>query len=337
MVDDPLISICIPTYNRADMVGKAIESALAQTYLHIEVIVVDNASTDRTEDVVRKFSDDRLHFHRNPRNIGLFGNFNMCIELAHGDYIHILHSDDYIDPDFTNTCIRFFLDHPHVDLTFSSAKILTANHETDLSFSEKDEIFVAPEGFRHVLKDRSFIICPSVIMKRGVYERHGNYSLEYPYSSDLNQWLKITRVHDIGFVRNAWVYYRQGEHSESYHLLFTNVTGYLDTLKIFSNLIRSLGDDRSSFNTELNIMFRRFALDCLYAGFARIDTMTGFKSSFFTGIALTSWSMMRSSSIRDWVTKWILLIILMFAGGIMGISPLRALFKRLFLMKTTQY
>lgn len=337
MTDEPLVSICIPTYNRAGMIGSAIESALGQSYRNVEVIVVDNASTDSTEEVVRKFKDNRLHFHRNSTNLGLFGNFNKCVELASGEFIHILHSDDYIDSDFTITCIRFFLDHPHVDLTFTSVTIQAGNKETDLSFSDKNEIFIAPEGFRRILTNRSFIICPSVMMKRSVYERQGNYSLEFPYSSDLNQWLKITRVHDIGFVRNARVYYRQGEHSESYHLLFTNATGYLDTLKIYSQLIQSLGKESSSYNTELNIMFRRFALDCLYAGFTRIDTMTGFKPSFFSGTAISSWSMIRSVSIRDFITKWALLFILLSAGCIMVITPLRLLFKKLLLMKSIKY
>jgi len=94
----PSVSICIPTFNRSGMVERAIESALSQTYHDLEVIVVDNASDDNTEDVVASYADPRLKFFKNPKNLGLFGNFNRCIELSRGDLIHILHSDDYIDP-----------------------------------------------------------------------------------------------------------------------------------------------------------------------------------------------------------------------------------------------
>jgi glycosyltransferase involved in cell wall biosynthesis len=337
MPDEPLVSICIPTYNRAGMIGRAIESALGQTYRNIEVIVVDNASTDKTDEVIAIFSDQRLKYVKNDRNLGLFGNFNRCIELARGEIIHILHSDDHIDPDFTQTCIRFFLNHPNVVLTFTSAKLRSGTNEIDISYSDKDEIFRAPEGFRRVLTERPFIICPSVMMKRSIYEECGNYSLEFPYSSDLNQWLKVTRRHDIGFVRNAWLYYRQGEHSESYRQLFTNVTGYLDTLKIFANLINTLGNDRIYFNEELNISFRRLTLDCLFAGFTRSDIVDGFNPSFFTGIALTVWSMVKPSSFIGWFHQAGMLLIILVSGCVMGIPFLRRIVKRLLLARISFY
>jgi len=337
MLDEPLVSICIPTYNRAWMVGRAIGSALGQTYRNIEVIVVDNASTDATDEVVAAFSDKRLKYVKNDRNLGLFGNFNRCIELAQGEFIHILHSDDYIDPEFTQTSIRFFLNHPNVALTFTSAKIQSGTNETDISYSDKDEIFYAPEGFRRVLTERPFIICPSVMMKRSVYEECGNYSLEFPYSSDLNQWLKVTRGHDIGFIRNAWLFYRQGEHSESYRQLFTNVTGYLDTLKIYANLINTLGNDRISFNEELNISFRRLTLDCLFAGFTRCDIADGFNPSFFTGLALTSWGMVKPSSVTGWILQAGRLLVILVNGCVIGIPFMRRIVKRLLLARSSYY
>ena len=124
MADKPLVSICIPTYNRAGMIGKAIESALGQTYRNIEVIVVDNASTDNTGVVVAGYSDQRFRYVKNDRNLGLFGNFNRCIELAKGKYLHILHSDDYIDPHFTEVCIDFFRKHPSVVMTSTNAYVI---------------------------------------------------------------------------------------------------------------------------------------------------------------------------------------------------------------------
>ena len=90
MTDEPLVSICIPTYNRAGMIGRAIESALGQTHRNIEVIVVDNASSDNTDAIVAAYSDKRLTYIKNERNLGLFGNFNRCIELATGKFLHIL-------------------------------------------------------------------------------------------------------------------------------------------------------------------------------------------------------------------------------------------------------
>lgn len=334
----PLVSICIPTYNRAGMIDKAIESALAQSYPNIEVIVVDNASNDGTDGVVKGYNSPRLVFYRNEKNLGLFGNFNRCIELAKGDIIHILHSDDFIDPEFTTSCVQFFLDNPTVMLTFSSSVIIiNGGDEIDISYADRNEIYRAPEGFRRVLTERSFIVCPSVMMRREVYEKFGPYSLEYPYSSDLAYWLQVTRVHHIGFVRSACLYYRQGEHSESYMHLFTNVTGYLDTLKIYANLIRTLGDERPAFNLELTIALQRFIRDCFYAGFTRTDSMRDFSPSFFTGTALSAWSMIQPESAGEFLSKWGMLPVILCAGAVMGIPPLRWLVNRVFFSRKKNY
>ncbi|MBC7249102.1 MAG: glycosyltransferase family 2 protein [Anaerolineae bacterium] len=103
----PLVTIGIPTYKRADSYLRlALESALAQTYPEIEVIVSDNCSPDHTQEVVRSFSDLRLRYFRQKENIGPNNNFNFCLEQARGDYFLLLQDDDQIDSDFVATCME---------------------------------------------------------------------------------------------------------------------------------------------------------------------------------------------------------------------------------------
>ena len=102
-----LVSIGIPTYNRADgYLRNALESALAQTYDNIEVIVSDNCSTDDTEDLIKSYTDKRIRYFRQENNLGVEGNFNYCVEQARGEYFLLLCDDDLIDPDFVETCVR---------------------------------------------------------------------------------------------------------------------------------------------------------------------------------------------------------------------------------------
>jgi len=104
---EPLVSIGMPTYNRADgFLPQALESALAQDYPNVEIIVSDNASTDGTEDLIRSRGDPRLRFFRHAESIGAIKNFNFCVEQANGDYFLLLHDDDLIDPDFVTVGIR---------------------------------------------------------------------------------------------------------------------------------------------------------------------------------------------------------------------------------------
>lgn len=103
----PLISIGIPTYNRAGSYLKgAIECVLKQTYQNLELIISDNCSTDNTEELIRTFSDKRIKYIRQNKNIGPQNNFNYCLEQATGDYFLLLHSDDLIDIDFLECCMK---------------------------------------------------------------------------------------------------------------------------------------------------------------------------------------------------------------------------------------
>ncbi len=322
--DLPLVSICIPTYNRADMVGDAIRSALSQTYPALEVVVVDNASTDRTAEVVASLADPRLRFERNDRNLGLFGNFNRCIELARGTLVHILHSDDTIPPGFTRACVDLILAHPEVAMTFTPS-VVRGSGVSPESVHREDRIYPPPEGFRAMLRDRGLVACPSVMVKREVYTGTGPFSLEYPYSSDLYQWLKISRRHAIALAGGTHVAYRQGTHTESYRLLFESPLGYVDTARIFTRVIGELGSDRARFTPELNLAVSRFVKDCLYAMCTRRKQMQGASPSLLAGVARSAWALITPLSLRERVGKAFLRVAIFFSpvySAIPGIGRL---------------
>jgi glycosyltransferase involved in cell wall biosynthesis len=303
MSADPLVSICIPTYNRAGMIGKAIESALGQSYRNIEVIVVDNASEDNTAEVVASYADERLRYVKNERNLGLFGNFNRCIELATGKYLYILHSDDCIDPEFTAISVKFLEAHPDVAMTFGSIHPANECAEPKKKSLTPPVIYDIPDGFRKILENRSFISCPTVTIRRDVYDSIGFYSLEYPYSGDLYQWLRIAQRFRIASVPDAHLYYHTGPHSESYHLLFKTPIGYIDTLKIYVRITDELGVETGVYSRELNCAYRRHMRDCLFAGITRSDSMKNYSRLIFIGLAMSVWSLISPVSLMDTLKK----------------------------------
>ena len=102
---DILFSVIIPTYNRANMIGKAIDSVLAQTYTNWELIIVDDGSTDNTKDVVQSYNDSRIkYFYQENKGRSVARNYG--IELSKGDYISFLDDDDYYLENFLE---EFFL------------------------------------------------------------------------------------------------------------------------------------------------------------------------------------------------------------------------------------
>ncbi len=117
----PKISVCIPAYNRAHLIRATIQSVLAQDYDDFQIVVSDNCSTDNTVEVVRSFGDPRIKILQNPRNLGMYPNFNKCIQGADGQYIKFLLSDDYfVTPGALRRYVEVLDQHPDVGLVTCS-------------------------------------------------------------------------------------------------------------------------------------------------------------------------------------------------------------------------
>ena len=91
---EPLVSVVVPTYNRARLLPRAVNSVLSQTHKNLEVIIVDDGSTDNTEELCRAFEDKRIRYCRQERNKGVLAAKNKGFDLARGDYIAGLDDDD---------------------------------------------------------------------------------------------------------------------------------------------------------------------------------------------------------------------------------------------------
>lgn len=97
MIDNEKISVVIPTYNRAKTINKSIKSVLNQTYTNIEVIVVDDCSTDNTETIIKKIKDKRVKYYKLDCNKGACFARNYGIKKATGNYIAFQDSDDIFE------------------------------------------------------------------------------------------------------------------------------------------------------------------------------------------------------------------------------------------------
>lgn len=104
----PKVSICIPTFNRAEKLDKALKSAINQDYPNIEIIVLDNASTDHTQTIVKNIqtNDNRVYYYVNPKNIGATNNFNKVVQLAKTEYYMWLADDDWMEPNYISVCMQ---------------------------------------------------------------------------------------------------------------------------------------------------------------------------------------------------------------------------------------
>ncbi len=126
------VSVCIPTYNRADRLARAVQSVLAQDHPEIEVVISDNHSTDSTEEWCRALADTdaRVQYVRNDRNLGPTANFNQARARATGDYVMWLGDDDRLEPDYVRACLAEFERDPSLVLVTGTVRYLVQGEPT---------------------------------------------------------------------------------------------------------------------------------------------------------------------------------------------------------------
>lgn len=210
MRDRPLVSIGIPTWNYGEYLGECIESVLAQTYENIEVIICDNASTDSTPEVVRRYEDPRIRYYRNEANIGLYPNWNLCLRYAKGKYFKILQSDDKLSPNFIEECLDIFMSDSNVIMVVTSYVNINSNgivydprrsysHEV-LYFSGSEKI-ASFEKFSHVQPTFNIYV-------RDLALDVGGYQPENAYSADFIFWCKMIPKGDVAYIDKPLAYQR---------------------------------------------------------------------------------------------------------------------------------
>ncbi|MCX6030226.1 MAG: glycosyltransferase family 2 protein [Chloroflexi bacterium] len=108
----PLVTVIIPTYNRADLLCEAVQSVLDQTYQDFAILISDNASSDNTAEAVACFGDPRIHYHRRPANVGMKENFRLAIAQAETEFVATLPDDDLYLPEHLQSGLDALASHP---------------------------------------------------------------------------------------------------------------------------------------------------------------------------------------------------------------------------------
>ncbi|MFQ5576417.1 MAG: glycosyltransferase family 2 protein [Anaerolineae bacterium] len=124
--DKPRVSIGLPVFNGENYLTDALDSILAQTYSDFELIISDNAATDRTREICEAYAtqDSRIRYYRNQKNIGAAKNFNRVFELALGEYFKWSAHDDVIAPDFLMKCVDVLDQNPDVVLCIAKMNVI---------------------------------------------------------------------------------------------------------------------------------------------------------------------------------------------------------------------
>ncbi|MFC3170269.1 glycosyltransferase family 2 protein [Paracoccus fontiphilus] len=199
----PLVTVIMPSWNRAFTIGEAIQSLIEQTYANWELIVCDDASTDRTADVVRGFDDPRIRYMKFLKSNGA-GARNKGMGWARGEYIAYLDSDNIWHPQFLDMMIRRLLAAP------GSAIAYAAYLDTEMVGGRVELLDVPRPAFRPVqLNSRNFMDLNSIVHHRRIYDWMGGFDNALPRLQDWDLALRYTSVFRPIFVNHVGVFYRR--------------------------------------------------------------------------------------------------------------------------------
>lgn len=207
------ISVVIATYNRAYLLKEALESALAQTYQNLEIIIVDDGSTDETREMALRWTNDRVRYLRHDRNRGCSAAYNTGINAATGDVITLLDSDDRWTPENLNRQVNFLQRHPEVDIVFTDVSVEGAGTSIP-SLAALMKVFSKlidrkPEGDGFVLSSREMYLCllqeipikpTAALVRRELYARAGLFNEAWPSGTDWDLFLRFSRFANFGYI-----------------------------------------------------------------------------------------------------------------------------------------
>jgi glycosyltransferase involved in cell wall biosynthesis len=249
----PLVSICIPVYNCEAYVGRAIESALAQTCSDFELIICDDCSTDGTLAVVDTYRDPRIRITRHPKNLGIAGNWNTALAQVRARYVKFLCADDYLYPD----CLAVqtgILEDPRnrsVTMAFCRRDIVGAQSQRVFTwgYSGREGRYRGVEMLRKSVRRGTNIIGEpgSVLFRSELLPSVGEFAFGRPWVTDLDFWARIMVLGDVYATRKPLCAFRVFSGSMS-------VYRYSAQIKEFCEFISDLRADAR---------FEITALDCL--------------------------------------------------------------------------
>lgn len=202
---DPLVSVVLPTYNRRQSVGKAIQSVLQQTYATLELIVVDDGSTDGTEQLVRQLSDTRISYLRHENNRGGSAARNTGLAAARGQLIAFQDSDDEWLPHKLERQVALLRE------AGETTGVVYCTYRRSFpdgsSESHPADPASAPRGEIHrALLWANFIGTPTIVARRSCYESVGGFDEALPRFQDWDWMIRVSRDWQVGFVEEPLVH-----------------------------------------------------------------------------------------------------------------------------------
>jgi glycosyltransferase involved in cell wall biosynthesis len=195
----PLVSVVVPCFNGARTIRRALASVDLQDYPAIEIIVVDDASTDGTAEILAQLARPDLRVIRLPQNCGAAAARNAGIAAARGEFIAFLDADDEWLPEKLSTQVPLIAARPEMSLIASQARFVTLQGVEEESVYPNYAPARGPEAWR-VLLAYNYIAMPTVVARRAMLQQLGGFDPTLVIGEDQDLWIRLSLVGEVGFV-----------------------------------------------------------------------------------------------------------------------------------------
>jgi glycosyltransferase involved in cell wall biosynthesis len=230
---DPIVSVIIPCYNGEAFLKETIESALAQSYQRVEVIVVDDGSTDGSAEIAQAYP---IRYIRQP-NRGLTASRNLGIRESSGSYVVFLDADDRLMPGAIETGLRVLAQHPECAMTVGDHLFVSADGSY---LASSGKTCLLSSHYEALLKSNFIEMISSVLFRRSIFDEVGGFNTELRVAEDYELYLRIARDHAIcchpAVVAEYRLHHKNVSHNSELMLTMT-----LRVLKSQTQFIRNPG------------------------------------------------------------------------------------------------
>lgn len=252
MKSTPLISVLMPCFNSEKYIKEAIDSILNQTYSNLELIIVNDGSNDSSEEVILSYSDPRLKYIKNENNQKIVKTLNRGLNVAKGDYIARMDSDDISTLDRLEVQLNFMQNNENVDVCGMWMKTVGSEHSTIFKYPEINS------DIRLKMLFSSAIAHPTIMARRGFYEQF-RYEELYDKCEDYHLWASSIKSKTFYNIPRVGVYYRTHEsqttknlgiHAEKKHLAQQRVFEQIFDIEVDEYRLNSLELSKELFSCD---------------------------------------------------------------------------------------
>ena len=260
MKGKPRLTVFMPVYNGETFIGEAIESILRQTYTDFVFVIINDGSSDSTESIISRFKDKRIILINHDTNIGIPKTRNHGLDLAEGDYLALMDSDDIASPKRLESQIKYLDQNQDVGVCGTWYRKISGASQSETRFP----INHAEIMFK-LLFDNAFGQ-NTVMLRRSIIEIHGlRYDINFPYSEDYDFWVRCSKHMRLANLPESHVVYRYHP-SNSSSRFSEQMVQCADRVRRFH--VENFGIYPSETELQLHLDLLHF---CFEGGFDRLN------------------------------------------------------------------